>query len=191
MQNLGSDVEARFLVEVAALTTSKGSTKVKVTAMGQVYEREIDPGKSASFKLPDTVEMKGSMKSSQSVLIEASQDVTVMSLNFKKYTADTSVVYPVRDWGTEYIVFTPTSSQRDTYKEFSITNHKEPNSVDFFLPGSVQFQGKYYRRGSKMTIKLEPFETVQIQSLDNLKGTKVNSQDKLLSSTPSGHMPCI
>lgn len=185
MQNLGSDVEARFLVEVAALTTSKGSTKVKVTAMGQVYEREIDPGKSASFKLPDTVEMKGSMKSSQSVLIEASQDVTVMSLNFKKYTADTSVVYPVRDWGTEYIVFTPTSSQGDTYKEFSITNHKEPNSVDFFLPGSVQFQGKYYRRGSKMTIKLEPFETVQIQSLDNLKGTKVNS--RLPVAVSSGH----
>lgn len=186
MHNLGSDGrDTRFLVEVAALPTSQGRTKVKVTAVGEVYEKEIDPGTSVSFKLSDRVEMKGSKKSHQAVLIEASQDVTVMSLNFKKYTADTSVVYPVKDWGTEYIIFTPASTHKDTFKEFSITNHKEPNSVEIFLQGSVRFEGKYQRRGSKMTIKLEPFETVQIQSQDNLSGTKVISG--LPVAVSSGH----
>lgn len=47
------------------------------------------------------------------------------------------------------------------------------------------FQGKYYRKGSKMTIKLEPFETVQIQSQDNLRGTKVIS--RLPVAVSSGH----
>ncbi|XP_045915562.1 IgGFc-binding protein-like [Micropterus dolomieu] len=186
MQNLGSDGrDTRFLVEVAALPSSQGSTKVKVTAVGGVYEREINPGKSVSFKLPDSVEMKGSKKSRQAVLIEASQDVTVMSLNYKKFTADTSVVYPVKDWGTEYVIFTPYSSQTGTFKEFSITNHKAPNSVEIFLQGSVRFQGKYYRRGSKVTIKLEAFETVQIQSQDDLSGTKVVSI--LPVAVTSGH----
>ncbi|XP_018540526.2 IgGFc-binding protein [Lates calcarifer] len=186
MHNLGSDnSETHFLVEVAALPSSKGSTRVKVTAVGRVYERDIDPGKSVSFKLPNSVEMEGSKKSRQAVLIEASQDVTVMSLNFKQYTADTSVVYPVKDWGTEYIIFTPSSSKRGAYKEFSITNHKEPNTVEIFLRGSVKFEGKYYRKGSKMTINLEPFETVQIQSDDNLSGTKVDSS--LPVAVSSGH----
>lgn len=189
MYNLGSDGrDTRFLVEVAALPTSQGSTMVKVTAVGAVYEKEINPGKSISFKLPNRVEMNGSKKSRQAVLIEASQDVTVMSLNFKKYTADTSVVYPVKDWGTEYIIFTPSNSQRNTFKEFSITNHKEANTVEIFLQGSVRFEGKYYRRGSKMTIKLEAFDTVQIQSQDNLSGTKVIS--RLPVAVSSGHA-CI
>lgn len=187
MQNFGGDGrDIRFLIEVAALPTSQGSTKVKVTAMGEVYEKEINPGKSVSFKLPDSVEIKGSKRSHQTVLVEASQDVTVMSLNFKQYTADTSVVYPIKDWGTEYIIFTPSSSQKgDTFKEFSITNHKEPNTVEVFLQGSVSFQGKYYRRGSKMTIKLEAFESVQIQSQDKLSGTKVVS--RLPVAVSSGH----
>ncbi|XP_044191762.1 IgGFc-binding protein-like [Thunnus albacares] len=186
MHNVGRDGrDTRFLVEVAALPTSQGSTKVKVSAVGEVYEKEIDPGKSVSFKLPDSVEMTGSKKSNQTVLVEASQDVTVMSLNFKKYTADTSVVYPIKDWGTEYIIFTPSSPQTDSFKEFSITNHKEPNTVEVFLKGSVRFQGKYYRRGSKMTIKLEAFESVQVQSQDNLSGTKVVS--RLPVAVSSGH----
>lgn len=186
MENLGrGGRETRFLVEVAALPSSQGSTKVKVSAMGEVYEKEINPGKSVSFKLPNSVEMKGGKKSRQAVLIEASQDVTVMSLNFKRYTADTSVIYPVTDWGTEYFIFTPSSTQKDTFKEFSITNYREPNSVEIFLQGSVRFQGKYYRRGSKMTLKLDAFETVQIQSQDNLRGTNVVS--RLPVAVSSGH----
>lgn len=42
MQNLGSDDSAtHFIIEVTALPTSQGSTKVKVTAGGQVNEKEI------------------------------------------------------------------------------------------------------------------------------------------------------
>nr|XP_019957505.1 PREDICTED: IgGFc-binding protein-like [Paralichthys olivaceus] len=186
MQNLGGDgKDSRFSVEVAALPSSQGSTNVKVTAVGEVKVMEIEPGKSVSFKLPDSVEMKGSKKSHQTVLIEASQDVSVTSLNFKQFTADTSVVYPVKDWGTEYFIFTPPSSQSDGFKEFSITNHKEPNTVEISLQGSVKFLGRYYRRGSKMTIKLEAFEAVQIQSQEDLSGTKVVSH--LPVAVSSGH----
>ncbi|XP_029023837.1 IgGFc-binding protein-like [Betta splendens] len=186
MQNLGSDgSDTRFVVEVAALPSSRGTTKVKVTAVGQTYEKEISPGKSESFKLPNSVEMKSSQKSKQAVLIETSQDVTVMSLNYKQYTADTSVVYPVNDWGTEYFIFTPSSFMKDTFKEFSITNYKEANTVEILLQGSVRFQGKHYRRGSKMTLKLEPLETAQIQSQDDLSGTKVTS--RLPVAVSSGH----
>lgn len=186
MRNHGNDDrDIHFFVEVATLPSSQGRTKVKVTAANVVSEREIDPGKSFSFSLPAAVEMKGSMRSRQAVLVEASQDVAVMSLNYKKYTADTSVVYPVQDWGTEYIIFTPSSSHTGVFKEFSITNYKEKNTVEIFLQGSVRFEGKKYSRGNKLTLKLEPFETVQILSEDNLSGSKVVS--RLPVAVSSGH----
>ena len=186
MQNLGGDgKDTRFSVEVAALPSSHGRTRVNVTVEGEVRVEEIEHGESFSFKLPNSVEMKGSKKSHQTVLIEASQDVSVTSLNFKQFTADTSVVYPVKDWGTEYYIFTPTGDQSIGVKEFSITNHKEPNTVEISLQGSVRFLGKYYATGSTMTIKLEAFEAVQIQSQENLSGTKVVS--RLPVAVSSGH----
>ncbi|CAL8294929.1 unnamed protein product [Merluccius merluccius] len=139
MQNLYGDSDARFMIEVSAPPSTKGSTKVKVSAMGQVFEKDVDPGKGVSFTLPDSVEMQGSTRFNKTVVIEASQDVTVLSFNFKQDTADTSVVYPLQEWGTEYYIFTPPSYVSGTYKEFSITNHKEHNFAEVRLRGSGFF----------------------------------------------------
>ncbi|CAL8298008.1 unnamed protein product [Lota lota] len=185
MQNMYGDSDARFMIEVSAPPSSQGSTNVKVSAVGQVFQKDVDPGKSVSFALPNDVEMQGSKRFDKTVVVEASQDVTVVSLNFKQDTADTSVVYPVQEWGTEYYIFTPPSFTWGTYKEFSITNHKDHNLAEVRLRGSAQFQGKYHRAGSKIFIQLEPFESVQIQSEADLSGTKVVS--RLPVAVSSGH----
>ena len=185
MQNMNGDTDARFMIEVSAPPSSKGSTNVKVSAVGQVFQKEVDPGKSISFPLPKDVEMTGSRRYDKTVRVEASQDVTVVSLNYKQDTADISVVYPVREWGTDYYIFTPPSWGSGTYKEFSITNHKDHNLVQVRLRGSAKFQGKYFRAGSKISIQLEPFESAQIQSDADLSGTKVVS--RLPVAVSSGH----
>ncbi|TKS88325.1 IgGFc-binding protein [Collichthys lucidus] len=133
LQNLGSDDSAtHFIIAVTALPTSQGSTKVKVTAVGQIYEKEMNPGKSVSFKLPDS---EGSKKSRQIVLIEASQDVTVMSLNFRKYTADTSVVYPVKDWGI-YV-------QASQNTRITINTNGEVQSYPMFAGQSLELYSQW------------------------------------------------
>ncbi|XP_052360414.1 IgGFc-binding protein-like [Oncorhynchus keta] len=188
MQNYIEDYKgSSFKIEVASPPTSLQPTKVKVTALGKVYEKTVDPGKSVSFDLPKGVEMIGSKKNLPTVLIEASQEVTVLSLNYKKETADTSVVYPVKDWGTEYFIFTPMSTAGDRFsKEFSIINYKEKNfGVEVYLTGPVTFQRQKYFAGSKLTIDLLPFESVQIQSQFDLSSTKVIS--KFPVGVLSGH----
>ena len=150
MQNYIEDYKgSSFKIEVASPPTSLQPTKVKVTALGKVYEKTVDPGKSVSFDLPKGVEMIGSKKNFPTVLIEASQEVTVLSLNYKKETADTSVVYPVKDWGTEYFIFTPMSTAGDRFsKEFSIINYKEKNfGVEVYLTAPVTFQRQKYFAG--------------------------------------------
>lgn len=185
MQNYNGDSDGRFTIEVSAPPSAQGSTKVKVSAVGQVFEKDVDPGKGVSFRLPDSVEMRGSGRFDKTVVVEASQDVNVLSFNYKQDTADTSVVYPLQEWGTEYYIFTPPSYHWGTYKEFSITNHKEHNLAEVLLRASVKFQGNYYPAGSKISIKLQPFESVQIQSKADLSGTKVLS--KLPVAVSSGH----
>ncbi|KAG7278197.1 hypothetical protein CRUP_002159 [Coryphaenoides rupestris] len=185
MQNLNGDSDGRFTIEVSAALSAQGSTKVKVSAVGQVFEKDVDPGKGVSFRLPVSVEMQGSGRFDKTVVVEASQDVNVLSFNYKQDTADTSVVYPLQEWGTEYYIFTPPSYYWGTYKEFSITNHKEHNLAEVRLRAGVVFQGNYYPAGSKISITLKPFESVQIQSEADLSGTKVVS--KLPVAVSSGH----
>ncbi|KAM9419012.1 IgGFc-binding protein-like [Salvelinus alpinus] len=188
MQNYIEDYKgSSFKIEVASPPLSLQPTMVKVTALGKDYEKTVDPGKSVTFDLPKGVEMIGSKKNLPTVLIEASQEVTVLSFNYKKETADTSVVYPVKDWGTEYFIFTPMSTAGDRFsKEFSIINYKEKNfGVEVYLTGPVTFQRQKYFAGSKLTIDLMPFESVQIQSQFDLSGTNVIS--KFPVGVLSGH----
>lgn len=58
----------------------------------------------------------------------------VAAFNYKLYTADTSVIYPVSEWGTDYYIFTPSATPLGTFKEFSISSPpalpEHPDPVD-------------------------------------------------------------
>ncbi|XP_037396853.1 IgGFc-binding protein-like [Pygocentrus nattereri] len=164
---------SRFIVEISSPPSSILSTNVKVIALGQVFEKILQPGAGGSLQLPDGVEMTGTTKSKQTVQVQADQEILVLSLNSKPYSADTSVIYPVKDWGTEYYIYTPQMGPPGTFKEFAITNQGSQNTVEILLNGAVTFQGQQYSKGSQLTISLEPFESVQIQSTDDLTGSKV------------------
>ncbi|KAG5855800.1 hypothetical protein ANANG_G00000440 [Anguilla anguilla] len=185
MQNYLPDYkDASFQIQISAL---HANTKVKVSVpqMGFVQERTLGAGEGTTIQMPSDVEIYGSQKSSKTVLIEATQEVMVLSLNSKLYTADTSLVYPVTKWGTEYYVFTPSTSPLGTFEEFSVTNHKQRNTVQIFPRVPVRFQGETFIPGSTINVELEPFESLQIQSYNDLTGTRVLST--LPVAVSSGH----
>ncbi|KAK1804984.1 hypothetical protein P4O66_019146, partial [Electrophorus voltai] len=145
------------------------SAQVMVTALGKVHNKTVLPGKGELFQLPDEVEMLGTAKNKQTVRVEADQDIMVTSLNYKIFSTGASLIYPVKEWGTEYYVFTPRSPVShkkipNAYKEFSITNFKDKNVAEVYLTCAVKFQGKNYSKGEKLIIDLEPYESVQIQT---------------------------
>ncbi|XP_071062157.1 IgGFc-binding protein [Pseudochaenichthys georgianus] len=149
---------------------------VKVPPLNFKQEKTLNAGERVTISLPTGVEMYGSKRSPNTVRIEASADVSVTSINSKQYTADTSVVYPTTEWGTEYFIFTPASSSYGSYKEFSVTNGKESNKLEIFPRGTIRFEGRVYGSGSRMVIDLQPYESVQLQSVHELSGTRVASQ---------------
>lgn len=161
---------------------------VLVTATNFKQKLSLKAGERSTVTLRAYLEVDGSQRSSRSVLIVASADVTVTSLNSKKYTADTSVVYPTTDWGTEYFIFTPGQPRSWGSKEFSVTNGKEANRVEISVQSTIRFEGRYYQKGQVMKIDLKPYETVQLQSPKDLSGTRVASQHPV--AVFSGHT-CI
>lgn len=134
------------------------------------------PGETIVITLPNSIELCASKKSYHTVLIDATADVTVTSFSYKKFTADTSLVLPTTEWGTEYFIFTPKGSPGGTLKEFSVTNGKEGNKVEIYPRGTIKFEHREYRRGSKLVVSLLPYETLQLQSRDDLTNTRVVSQ---------------
>ncbi|XP_073179609.1 LOW QUALITY PROTEIN: IgGFc-binding protein-like [Lepidochelys kempii] len=146
---------------------------------------QLGQGQTVSVKIPANAEMSGTTKFCGTVLVQADKDVSVMSLNAKKLTADTGMVYPVQSLGVEYYVLTPAGDVSGTYKEFSIMAWREPTTVEIHLKGSVRFQERVYSAGSKITVSLEPYEAVQFQSNQDLSGTRVVSLKPV--AVQSGH----
>ncbi|XP_032374142.1 IgGFc-binding protein isoform X1 [Etheostoma spectabile] len=176
MQNYAPNYDSpRFQLYITAVQAN-AKVKVQVPPLNFKQEKTLNAGESVTISLPTSVEMYGSQKSPNTVRIEASADVTITSFSSKLYTADTSVVYPTTEWGTEYFIFTPSGSPYGSFKEFSVTNGKESNKVEIFPLGSINFQGRVYESGSRMLIDLQPFESVQLQSVYELSGTRVASQ---------------
>lgn len=186
MQNYVSPFDLPLFQLYITSLNSNCLVKVSVPSLTFTQAVQLTAGQSFTVTLPKTIELSGTRRSRKTVFIQASADITVSSLNSKQFTADTSLVYPMSEWGTEYFVFTPTNSPPSMLKEFVLVNGKEQNTVEVFLRAAVRFEGRLYGVGSKLLVVLDPFENAQIQSQGDLTGTRISSQ--LPVAVYSGHM---
>ncbi|RXN09497.1 c-binding -like protein [Labeo rohita] len=186
MQNYVSPFDLPLFQLYITSLNSNCLVKVSVPSLSFTQEVQLTAGQNFTVTLPKTIELSGTRRSRKTVFIQASDDITVSSLNSKQFTADTSLVYPMSEWGTEYFVFTPTNSPPSMLKEFVLVNGKEQNTVEVFLRAAVRFEGRLYGVGSKLVVVMDPFENVQIQSQGDLTGTRISSQ--LPIAVYSGHM---
>lgn len=153
------------------ITASQDKTKVTVSVLPLKFkeERTLKAGERFTAILPPTV-IHGTETSPNTVLIAASAKVSVTALNYKDYTAETSVLYPVTEWGRDYFMFTPSSLY---YNEFSVTNGKEKNRVEFLAKDKIVFHQKTLKH---LIVELQPYESVQFHSEHDLSSIRVVSQ---------------
>lgn len=176
LQNYGQNVHNGNLELYITAAQANAKVTVKMPLLKFRQEKSLNAGESVTIKIPNRAEMWGSRKFKNTVLIQASADVTVTSFNHKPYTGDTSVVYPTTKWGKEYFIFTPAKSSYGAFKEFSVTNGKERNNVNIILKGTIVFMNRVHKKGTRMVINLQPYESVQFQCRDDLSGTRVVSK---------------
>ncbi|XP_077112445.1 IgGFc-binding protein-like [Ranitomeya variabilis] len=144
-------------------------------------------GEPATFEYPNPQQIIGSGISSGSMIIKANANITVMSRNFGGTSGDVALHYPVDQWGTKYTIFTPTDGPSKHRAQFSVVAQESDilTTITMVLSGTVYYNGKNYNKGDTMTVDLEPFQFLQMQSTDDLSGTTVTSQHP--AAVLSGH----
>ncbi|XP_035754318.1 IgGFc-binding protein-like [Egretta garzetta] len=136
---------------------------------------QASAGQTILVKVPPQAEMVGSKIFDNTVVVRANNAISVVMVNEKPTSVDSTVVYPVHSWGTEYHVVTPNVGT-DRYGEFVVAAWDEPTVVDVHLKAAVTYQGRSYPRGSVLSISLEPFQAAQLQSPSDMSGTRIVAQ---------------
>ncbi|XP_063168375.1 IgGFc-binding protein-like [Candoia aspera] len=167
------------------------ATTVTVTmtrsASRQIYSVAED--ETVLVDLPLSSEMKGSGIFAHSVVIQAEHYISVVLFNQKLYSIASMMVYPVHELGTTYYVITPPGTKLAKYqKELAVIAWQNPTKVTIELKGEVVFNGESYAAGSTLTVHLGAFRVLQLQSVDDLSGTKVHSSAPV--AVLSGHV-CV
>ncbi|XP_043919255.1 IgGFc-binding protein-like [Protopterus annectens] len=161
-----------FQLTVTALNPS---TSVYVMIYNTSFELTLtlEEWETRTVLLPSTLELQGTaVFSDRTVIIKSTKPITVVSINYEQYTADSSTIFPVNSLGSEYYVFAPAAYA----PEFVIINHNQTNEILVTLSSTVTYNGSYYQPGENLTITLSAFEAVQLQSSASLTGTRVQSK---------------
>ncbi|XP_064162089.1 IgGFc-binding protein-like [Anguilla rostrata] len=163
----------------------KPHTNVVVTVNKSSFRKELDlqGPKSVTLQVPPETEMQGTGKYTKMTIVRSTKLITIVSSNQKKNSVDTSLVYPVTEWGKEYYVFTP--SARGYPKEFAVFSGQDATSVTVQLKCAVKFQGKAYKPRDKLTVNLGASEILYLESNEDCTGSRVVSEKPV--GVISGH----
>ncbi|CAH2318248.1 c-binding -like [Pelobates cultripes] len=168
------------------ITGYSASTTVTIT-MNNSYRKvvNVEEHSTVTVQIPANAELPGTSKTNNVVYIQANKDISVLTLNDKYQSTDTSVIFPVSDLGTDYYIVTPLGGPPDGFKEFAVISTGTPTTVDIFLKGSVTYENTGYPADSKLTVPLEAYSVLQLLSSDDLSGSRVVSQKPV--AVLSGH----
>lgn len=129
--------------------------------------------------LPESLRMTGTGKGTKSILVTAGDFIMLYAADVQINSADAFLVYPTEVLGTEYmnVIFNQTSTSY--FSSLGAVALYDLTTVEIDPPpyGSVTYDGAVYTFGQKITVSLNKYELLQIQSHD-LSGTS------LVSSAP-------
>ncbi|CAN2390189.1 hypothetical protein PRIEUP_LOCUS1884, partial [Pristimantis euphronides] len=160
------------------MTANSDSTCATVSIHNSEFVKNvtIPKGKTVTIEIPNPQERKGTGMCQRTVIIKANPAITVMSRSYKKTSGDVTLIHPLDWWGKEYYIVTPTNGPSNHYPEFGVLTHEIATTVTLELTGAIEYNKKNYQKGDKLTVNLEPFQFMQIQSQDDLSGSRVTSQ---------------
>lgn len=167
------------------ITSEKGvqisfttSPRLEVSLKSQV-DRNVTFLSSVRIILPREVELKSFQKEVKSVLIEASEDVSVISHNDKENSAGSTKNIPLHKLTTKYLVIS-TEPYDDYYKsQFAVAAIEDKTAVKVTFKMkrnlTLNIEGNTYYNGDVFHLTLDAFETYQIQHTTDLTGTLIES----------------
>ena len=196
-----------FQLELYFTTPENHDVKVHITSPKWNFTKvnetiTVKPGIVQSFKISNDFRMIGSSISSKSILIESDGDLAVYGGNKESYSNDVYCALPNDVLGTEYYAMCYSPAMRKT--EFGVAAVEDATSVTITLPTqypevTVNYAEKMYTAGDTFVVKLNSYETLQIQSSGDLTGSHVvsdkpiamisgNIKTNIGQGTPADHL---
>ena len=158
------------------------------TLFGEVVQ--LQPGGYKRVVIPSEFEIIGSVKNDKTIIIESDYKISVYAIHLEPYTTDGYLAIPVENLGNQYVVATYQSTT-GLNTLFAIFATVDSTVVTVQLTTEVTYEGIDYFRGDTLTLELNQYEAVQIQSnatsfLDNdLTGSILDSNNPI--AVISGH----
>ncbi|XP_010003369.1 PREDICTED: IgGFc-binding protein-like, partial [Chaetura pelagica] len=131
------------------------------------------------------LELASSHLTRKVIWIQATRDISVAWVNYKGYTVGATTVLPVGKLGTKYYVVTPEDNRKEGLKEFVVAAGKTPATVSILPKGKLNYEGRTHPPGSTLQVSLDAYQSLQLQSSDDLTGTEVTSDNVV--AVLSGH----
>ncbi|XP_023930427.1 uncharacterized protein LOC112041253, partial [Lingula anatina] len=146
----------------------------------------IPPSSSTVKLLSNELRMTGSAKSKKGIRVSSTKDVTVAGMNKEYLSTDSFVVIPTDHLGTKHFGICAFPTGRGC--QIGITTKLDNTHVNITLPPSPNIVSGRKRRattydgitkspGDIISVSLGPYESVQIQSGDDLSGARIDSDN--------------
>ena len=155
----------------------------KLPTLSAEYQITVHFGQPEKVSLPYDVVMSGSVRGAHGIHVTATDDITVYGLNNQHNSADAFLVKPVETLGSDYYAvcyshlqsfgFTPDANAT----QLGIVAVSDTTQIHVDLPPGVvvTYDGSSYSSGNTIVLEIDKYDTVQIQSDQDLTGTHVIS----------------
>lgn len=181
MKNLGSTANNVYITSdndaLLNITTSPslaGFLKYKI-------DRSVPISSSHHIILPTDLVLQSFQKEVKSMLIETSNDVFVISHEHRSGTAGTTTNIPLHKLSTKYVVIStePANASVTLKSQFAVCaiENNTTVTVTFKMKQnlSLNIEGNTYYNGDALYLRLDVFETYQIDHISDLTGTLIES----------------
>nr|XP_022322146.1 uncharacterized protein LOC111123822 isoform X3 [Crassostrea virginica] len=181
MENFKLEKNRSFPLEIYISTPEKTIGHVTIDSPVSTNPRvhqtiTVQPGAVQRVNISEAFRMVGSSVSSKGLLVQSDQDITVYGANKDTLSNDVYCAIPVDVLGTEYYAacFSPALIKT----ELGVAATQDTTSVTITLPNkdstlTVDFQGKTYKAGESIHVKLDKYQTLQLQSSADLTGAHI------------------
>ncbi|CAH1256703.1 FCGBP [Branchiostoma lanceolatum] len=120
------------------------------------------------------VELRGSVKSYKAIHVTSDVEIIIYGVFAEWASSDAYLALPTDVLGTEY--FVPSATTNPGYpSEFAVVGVHDGTTVTITPTQSVTFEGNTYAAGDTFLVELERFGTLQVQSAQDLTGSKITA----------------
>ena len=143
---------------------------VTIDGIGFFHEAVVMKHQHAVISLPVSAYLVGTGKQHKTVVVCASQGVSVYGMNFDTYVVDGFIVIPSIQLGTQYFLASYLTYHSTYPSEWSVSALNMPTIVDVNTKQKQHYQ-----------VSLQPYKTYQFQAsgLDDITGSFINASNPI------------